>query len=113
WQRTFRVGYFDMVMARYAKDVLGKLDYLALTNIDRLEMMPEWKICHSYAYQGEQTDLQPFFEQKDESITKIKVQRPADLAHQEELTQRLLSCVPEYALVPPQTERRYMREDRE
>ena len=54
WQRTFRVGYLDLVATRYAKDVLGKLDYLAITNIDRLTMMPEWKVCNSYSYAGEQ-----------------------------------------------------------
>jgi adenylosuccinate synthase len=114
WQRTFRVGYFDMVMARYAKDVLGPLDYLALTNIDRLEMLPEWKICNSYSYQGEQqADLQPFFEHNNGNITKINVQLSIDLAHQEQLTQRLWSCVPEYEEVLPQIERRHTQEDRE
>lgn len=114
WQRTFRVGYFDLVMARYAKDVLGKLDYLALTNIDRLELMPEWKSCHSYSYQAEEeTDLSPFFAHQDGSITGINVHTPIDLTYQEQLTQRLLSCVPKYQVMMPRTEQRYMREDRE
>jgi adenylosuccinate synthase len=144
WQRTFRVGYLDLVAARYAKDVLGKLDYLALTNLDRLEMMPEWKICHSYSYQlqscektyapgttsegmyrdetprdqvemqpEEQKDLHSFFEQEHGKITGIHVQRPADLAYQEKLTQRLWSCTPEYRTLPPKSGRQYSQEDRE
>jgi adenylosuccinate synthase len=113
WQRTFRVGYLDLVATRYAKDLLGKLDYLALTNIDRLAMMPEWKICNSYSYAGEETDLSPFFAQTDGKITNINVQQPADLAHQENLTQRLGLCTPEYQLLPPKSGRQYSQEDRE
>jgi adenylosuccinate synthase len=113
WQRTFRVGYLDLVIARYAKEVLGQLDYLALTNVDRLEMMPEWKICNSYSYANEQPDPSPFLEQEAGKITKINVQQPADLAHQEELTQRLWSCLPEYQTLLPQSDRHYTQEDRE
>ncbi len=117
WQRTFRVGYFDMVAARYAKEVLGELDYLAITNIDRLEMMPERKICNSYSPgnldQQEQKDLLPFFERENGHITKINVQRPVDLAYQENLTQRLWSCTPEYQILTPKSGRQHSQADRE
>lgn len=117
WQRTFRVGYLDLVAARYAKDVLGKLDYLAITNIDRLETMPEWKICNSYSPgnldQQEQKALHPFLEQENGHITKINVHQPADLAYQEELTQRLWSCAPEYEVLSPKFGGHYSQEDRE
>ncbi len=113
WQRTFRVGYLDMVAARYAKEVLGQLDYLALTNIDRMAMMPEWKICNSYSYTGEQTDLSPFFIHEAGNITKINVQQPIDLVHQENLTQKLWSCTPDYLTLPPTSGRQYTQEDKE
>lgn len=96
WQHAFRVGYFDLLATRYALEVAGRPDYLAITNVDRLKTVPEWKICTAYAYQGEQTDLSDYFEQDQGNVSKIKVCRPGDLTHQEKLTQRLLSCTPEY-----------------
>lgn len=36
WQGVFRVGWFDAVLARYAAEVCGGIDVLAITNIDRL-----------------------------------------------------------------------------
>ena len=36
WQESFRMGHFDAVMARYALDVCGGVDELALTCIDHL-----------------------------------------------------------------------------
>jgi uncharacterized membrane protein YebE (DUF533 family) len=64
-----------------------------------MHTIPEWQVCTAYRYQGEQEDLSRYFEQENrrpERLTKIKAQRPADLAHQELLTQQLWSCIPEY-----------------
>jgi adenylosuccinate synthase len=36
WQGVFRVGWFDAVLARYAIEVCGGIDSVALTCIDRL-----------------------------------------------------------------------------
>jgi adenylosuccinate synthase len=96
WQQTFRVGYFDLVATRYARDVLYKLDYLAVTHMDRLETIPQWQICTAYRSQETQDDLFPYFEQEGRRLTQIKMQRPIDLSHQERLTQKLWSCAPEY-----------------
>ena len=97
WQHAFRVGYFDLVATRYAIDVAGKPDYLAITNVDRLDALPMWKLCSSYSYQGEQEDISSsYFERESNSVKRIKVQRTVNLAHQEQLTSRLWSCVPEY-----------------
>ncbi len=49
WQRGFRVGYFDAVLARYAIDVCGKVDNIMITCTDRLPEMGEVKICNEYA----------------------------------------------------------------
>ncbi|HLZ56326.1 MAG TPA: adenylosuccinate synthetase [Ktedonosporobacter sp.] len=102
WQQTFRVGHLDLVATRYAIDVLGQLDCLVLTHLDRLEMLPEWKICTAYHYQGEEDDLSPYFEQVAGRLTTIKVRHPIDLAHQEQLTRKLWSCAPHYLELPPQ-----------
>ncbi len=36
WQGRFRIGWFDAVLARYALRVVGGVDTLVLTNVDRL-----------------------------------------------------------------------------
>ncbi len=96
WQREFRVGYYDLVAARYARDVVGELDYLAITHADRLASLPEWRICTAYRYQCTEQDLPAYFQHSGKQLTALRVRRPPDLAHQEQLTQRLQFCVPDY-----------------
>lgn len=96
WQRDFRVGHYDFVATRYARDVVGKLDYLAVTHADRLASLPEWRVCTAYHYQGEQTDLSTCFQHTEKQIHALRVQRPPDLAHQEQLTHLLQHCTPAY-----------------
>jgi adenylosuccinate synthase len=52
WQGRFRVGWFDLVLARYAIDVNDGIHALALTKIDRLNGLPEVKVCLSYLFTG-------------------------------------------------------------
>lgn len=49
WQRDFRVGHFDLVLGMYASKVVGGVDSLALTCLDRFE--DGEKIPYSYAYE--------------------------------------------------------------
>lgn len=48
WQGTFRVGWFDAVTARYALKVVGGVDLLGLTNLDRLVDLPDLRAAVSY-----------------------------------------------------------------
>lgn len=100
WQQAFRVGYLDLVATRYALDVAGSVDALAVTNLDRLASLPTWKLCDAYHYQetGDE-DLSSYFEGQASSITSIKVHRPANLAHQEQLTKQLWRCMPHYQTI--------------
>ncbi len=102
WQQAFRVGYLDLVATRYALDVAGPVDALAVTNLDRLAAISVWKLCNAYHYQaaGEE-DIAPYFETQGPSIKAIKVHHPANLAHQEQLTQRLWRCAPHYETFHP------------
>jgi adenylosuccinate synthase len=100
WQQTFRVGHFDLVATRYARDVIGHLDGLAITHLDRWETLPAHQLCTAYHYHGPEADLSPYFVsqpgQEGRTLTSIKVQQPATLAHQEKLTQHLWLCRPHY-----------------
>lgn len=101
WQRDFRVGFLDFVATRYARDVVGQLDCLAVTHVDCLAQVPEWRVCTAYHYYGSQQDLADYFQQSGSHITALRVRRPADLEHQEQFTRRLQLCTPVYQTVIP------------
>ena len=48
WQGAFRVGHFDAVAHRYAVDVAGGIDAVALTHLDAPARQP-LTVCRSYA----------------------------------------------------------------
>lgn len=82
WQQGFRVGWLDLVMLRYALDVAGPLDYLAVTCLDRLAELPQIKVCRRYAYDTFTI----------ERIARSPIARALD--YQEQLTNNLARCRP-------------------
>jgi adenylosuccinate synthase len=48
WQGAVRYGWFDAVLARYALDLAGPLDLLALTHLDVPPRLGRWKTCAGY-----------------------------------------------------------------
>lgn len=96
WQQDFRGGYFDLVAARYALEVADSVDALALTHVDKLAHMSEWKLCNAYHYNDGENALGDFFEYIGQTITRIKKPCPPDLNHQYQLTQHLFHCTPQY-----------------
>jgi adenylosuccinate synthase len=48
WQREVRYGHFDAVLANYALKAAGCMDLLALTHLDLLQHLPDWKYCSGY-----------------------------------------------------------------
>ncbi|MFG1603602.1 adenylosuccinate synthetase [Actinoplanes sp. NPDC049265] len=52
WQGSFRIGHFDAVAHRYAAEVAGGLDGLAITHLDRVT--PAMKMCTSYTVDDDQ-----------------------------------------------------------
>ncbi len=48
WQREFRVGWLDLALLKYALEVNGPVDTLAVTHVDCLEALPRWLICQAY-----------------------------------------------------------------
>ncbi|MEO3924298.1 adenylosuccinate synthetase [Micromonosporaceae bacterium B7E4] len=73
WQGPFRVGHFDAVAHRYAVQVCGGVDALAVTHADAPDREPALRVCTGY-----EVARVPLFR---------LVPGPArDLAHQAELT---------------------------
>ena len=56
WQGAFRVGHFDAVAHRYAVEVAGGVDGLAVTHLDAPPRAPELRICTSYDLDGTRWD---------------------------------------------------------
>jgi adenylosuccinate synthase len=48
WQGTVRYGWFDAVLTRYALQVTGGMDMLAITHMDVLPYLNTWKYCQKY-----------------------------------------------------------------
>jgi adenylosuccinate synthase len=87
WQGRFRVGHFDAVAHRYAVEVSGGLDALAVTHADVAAGRDDLRICQSYRIGGapwERMVPGPF----------------TDVGYQEALTRRLAGATPVLDTVP-------------
>lgn len=100
WQREFRVGYPDLVAAKYGVAVTGALNGLVVTNLDRMRVVPDWKICKAYSYSGGRREMLPeFFNNQGNTITGIKlptIQQYKDLEAMQVRTSMLEDCSPIY-----------------
>ena len=56
WQGRFRAGHFDAVAHRYAVEVAGGVDALAVTHLDVPAAVPDLRICTSYDVDGTRSD---------------------------------------------------------
>jgi adenylosuccinate synthase len=56
WQGAFRVGHFDAVAHRYAIEVCGGVDALAITHLDAPARSPRLRIATSYELDGARWD---------------------------------------------------------
>lgn len=88
WQQGFRVGWLDLVMLRYALAVVGPLDYLAVTCLDRLALFDELKLCTHYQDEAGRC----------ERLLPSPI--PQDLAYQAQLTRKLLHMQPQFVALP-------------
>ncbi len=82
WQGAFRTGHFDAVALRYALEVAGGADAIALTHLDTAARR-RLQCCDRYDAGGL-------------VITRLPVSFDHDLARQERLTRLLLRARPEY-----------------
>ncbi|MCP3097470.1 adenylosuccinate synthetase [Myxococcus sp. K15C18031901] len=95
WQGSFRVGHFDAVLARYALEVCGGVDTLALTHLDRLAS--RWPVSNSYRVPTTTSeDDAPLFLGSPDSghVTGLRAGPREDLDWQARLTGFLSRCAP-------------------
>ena len=90
WQGSFRAGHFDAVAHRYALDVAGGADALAVTHADVPARCPELRFCDAYAMPGG-TDAE-----------RLPVGERGDLDYQAALTVAVSAASPYLEAVPGQ-----------
>lgn len=83
WQGPLRVGHFDAVAVRYALEVAGGVDALALTHLDVAAARRDLRVCHEYDLDGER-------------LERLPTGPAGDLDRQARLTERLLRARPVY-----------------
>lgn len=89
WQGAFRVGDFDAVLARYALAVVGGVDGLCLTHLDRLAST--WPVCNAWHAEARHDATRFVRAPNDPSrIVDLALGPARDLDWQEALTQGLL-----------------------
>jgi adenylosuccinate synthase len=105
WQGKVRYGWFDAVLARYALDVAGPLDALALTHLDVPARLGRWRLCGGY--EGDEgADAPADLVERSASgrITRLRPGAKRSLPHQERLTTLLAGLVPALEDCAPEEE---------
>ena len=94
WQGNVRYGWFDAVMARYAMNVTDGVDLVALTHLDSVSRMRDWKYCQGYEENqfSENSLLNADFSNK--ILTNFHVDKSISLDQRINLTKTLLSATP-------------------
>jgi adenylosuccinate synthase len=101
WQGAVRYGWFDTLLARYALDVNGGVDRLAVTHMDVLSRLEAWKYCPGYAaWQTPQgVPLEAHFQ--DGLLTGFRLPPGLSLAQRERITRALGAVTPVLETCPP------------
>jgi adenylosuccinate synthase len=96
WQGAVRYGWFDAVLARYALDVAGPLEKVALTHLDLPPRLPRWLVCDGYRQPHSQPvdDALVAARSASGAITRLALPHPATLDRQSQLTDLLLRVEP-------------------
>jgi adenylosuccinate synthase len=86
WQGRFRVGWPDLVLARYARAACGGIDALALTHLDAMDAPAGFRMAPSY---------------ERGSLVEWPAHAPEDLAGRAVVTGRLMRVRPDLVDVEP------------
>lgn len=91
WQGRFRVGAFDAVAARYALGVVGGVDGLAVTHLDRVGMLPA-RVCTGYLLDGGRDGADEWFVRSGNQVSDLRVRPTSVLREMQRLTEMLGRC---------------------
>ena len=92
WQGAVRYGWFDAILARYALQVTGGVDFLAVTHLDLLPRLDEWRYCRAYAPSHDPGENG--LAQEGKWLSSLRDQRGLPLAERTRLTEMLGNVQP-------------------
>ncbi len=94
WQGTVRYGWFDAVLARYALGVTGGVDHLAVTHMDILPHLKEWKFCQGYRDPHHCFDAPAGSNISGNTLTSLPARNLLPLGERAQITQALSRVEP-------------------
>ncbi len=97
WQGCVRYGWFDLLAIRHGIRLNLRIDALALTMLDHLAKLDEFRVCLSYEYCGtERHCLDDYFEWTTTPAGRaiITAIRPVPTCRCDELARLLFDCIP-------------------
>jgi adenylosuccinate synthase len=97
WQGAFRRGHPDAVLLRYALDAAGPLQGLLVSHLDAFDAGPPLQWCSAYVTVGGDT------------VSRLPLGAPHDLAHQAGLTALLQTARPVYRPQPLASAREWVQ----
>jgi adenylosuccinate synthase len=95
WQHGLRVWPLDVVALRYAIEVAGQPDLLAVSHLDQLAGLAQPRIAVAYRCPAADAASLDLMERRDGLAVRVRPSpEPEDLGYQERLTQLLAQCRP-------------------
>jgi adenylosuccinate synthase len=99
WQGNTRVGWFDLLSTRYGVEINSRIDCLALTMLDKLALLGHFKVCISYEYKRDSTDvslLNTYFDWEYDDHQRIRITRlkPVKNQQSDQFARVLFDCRP-------------------
>lgn len=97
WQGRVRYGWFDVLAIRHGIHLNPRVDALALTMLDHLAKLDQFRVCLSYEYCGtERHRLSDYFEWETahDGRAIITAIRAVSTCHRDDLARLLFDCVP-------------------
>jgi len=95
WQGEIRYGWFDAVLARYALELVGGIETLAVTHLDAVPRMPTWKACRGYRLDVRPGDAELIAESEpDGLVARLRAPTERSLALQARLADLLVRAAP-------------------
>ena len=105
WQGPVRYGWFDGVLARYAIQIVGALDGLAITHLDLLPYLNTWR--YSDGYEDHREFNRDWIEcsVRKGILTDVRPGSPLSLEQKTELTRAFFKLKPVYETCPPEMQK--------
>jgi adenylosuccinate synthase len=94
------VGPFDLVAARHALALVGGVDGLAITCLDRLRGLPTLEVVDAWSYPGDAAEVADLFELDGATIHGIRREDAPSRDRQRRLTEALDRCTPILRALP-------------